>query len=247
MLYVYLFNYFHTYSKHPNVSIGKMDKLCLDCHALKYQREPPGMCCSKGKISLLPLNEPSEPLQSYVSGITVISKHFLTNIRKINSAFQMTSFGASKIVYNLGFMPTFKIQGQIYHRIGSILPIAHNDPKFFQVYFMGYSEKELHQRCHIAQGMNQEIIANLQELFHEHNYLVKLFKIALDRMPSDEYQIVIRADKTPSGEQERRFNAPMIDEVAIVMVDSECERRDNILQKRDSQLKHVSETHRSYI
>lgn len=235
-----------THSKHPHILIGKMDQLCMYCQALKFQKEAPGMCCSKGKISLQPLNEPPEPLQSYVSGTTAISKYFLSNIRKFNSAFQMTSFGASKVVYNIGFIPTFKIQGQIYHKIGSLLPIAHNDAKFLQVYFMGNCQQEFNRRCHIAQGMNQEIIKNLQTFFHAHNQLFKLFKIALDRMPSDEYQIVIRADKTPSGEHERRFNTPTIDEVAIIMVDNECDRRDIILHKRDSQLKRVSETHRSY-
>lgn len=36
-----------------------------------------------------------------------------------------------------------------------------------------------------------------------------MFKIALDRMQSDSYNIIIKADKTP-GEHTRKFNSPII-------------------------------------
>lgn len=223
-----------------------MDQVCLHCHALKFKNESPGMCCLNGKVSLPSPNEPPEPLRSYVSGNTALSKHFLTNIRKFNSAFQMTSFGASKVINVDGYSPTFKIQGQIYHRIGSLLPGANDDSKFLQIYFMGDREIEMNQRCAVSHGVNHEIISNLQIFFHQYNNLIRLFKVALDRMPSDEYQIVIRADKTPTGEHKGRFNAPTIDEVAIVMVGNESNKRDIVVQKRNSTLQRVNETHRSY-
>lgn len=50
------------------------------------------------------------------------------------------------------------------------------------------------------------------------SYETQLFQTALERMPSDDHRIVIRADKTPVGEHARRFNAPTMDEVAIVIV-----------------------------
>lgn len=111
---------------------------------------------------------------------------------------------------------------------------------------MGNNEIETNQRCAIFQGMNSEIIASLQTLFHEHNCLIKLFKFAMEEMPSNDYQIVIRADKVPSGEHERRFNSPSIDEIAIVTVGTEFERRDIVLRQRDAKLKRVAETHRWY-
>lgn len=255
------------YSIHPNVAIGHMRNLCLYCHALKFQKESPGMCCSNGKVKLAPLVEPLEPLKSYVSGTTAISKHFLENIRKYNSSFQMTSFGATNIITNTGFsaftafsvfsfffeylfftgfMPTFKVQGQIYHNIGSLLPAPDQDSKFLQIYFTGDIEEEVNQRCAVINGTRREIISNLQSFFHQHNHLIKLFKVALDRMPSDDYKVIIRADRAPAGEHERRFNAPTINEVAVVMVGTEFNRRDIIIQRRNTNLQRVSETHRSY-
>jgi hypothetical protein len=58
-----------------------------------------------------------------------------------------------------------------------------------------------------------------------------MFKIALDRMPSDSHNIVIRADKTPAGEHARRFNSPTIDEVAIVIVGENLQFRDIVLHR----------------
>jgi hypothetical protein len=57
---------------------------------------------------LAPLVPPPEPLRSLVSGTENDSTHFLTNIQKYNSCFQMTSFGATHVVRD-NFMPTFKV------------------------------------------------------------------------------------------------------------------------------------------
>lgn len=65
-------------------------------------------------------------------------------------------------------------------------------------------------------------------------------------MPSNNHTIVIRADKTPTGEHARRFNAPTINEVAIVIVGDQFESRDIILHLRNNKLQRVCETHRSY-
>lgn len=48
----------------------------------------------------------------------------------------------------------------------------------------------------------------MQQLIHEHNQLVKLFRTALEMMPSVDNKVVIRADKRPAGEHEIRFNTP---------------------------------------
>ncbi len=34
-------------------------------------------------------------------------------------------------------MPTFKVQGQVYHTIGSVLPITGEEAKFLQIYSIG--------------------------------------------------------------------------------------------------------------
>jgi hypothetical protein len=125
------YNANYDYSLHPSVIIGKMDKVCSYCGALKFKNETPGMCCVGGKVKLQQLFPPPEPLSAFVSGVTSQSKHFLANIRKYNSCFQMTSFGATNIVRE-NYMPTFKVQGQIYHRAGSLLPHRTPITNFFK-------------------------------------------------------------------------------------------------------------------
>lgn len=152
-----------------------------------------------------------------------------------------------KKIFNLISSLTLKIQGQIHHRIGSLLPIEDAQHKFIQIYFMGNVEYQLDQRETINTAMRRGILFDLQQLLHEHHALVQLFKTALDRMPTDDYKVVIRADKRPAGTHERQFNAPTIDEVAVVIVGENRESRDIVLARRDSgQLQRISETHRSY-
>ncbi|KIH68829.1 hypothetical protein ANCDUO_00836 [Ancylostoma duodenale] len=184
-----------------------MDMICPHCQAKKFRGEPPGMCCSGGKI---------------------------------------TFFGTTATMQKSGYMPTFKVKGQIYHRVGSLLPLPNENHKFLQIYFMGDEEQQVNQRCGNTAGTRRNIVLNLQRMFHQHINLVKVFKTALERMPTDEYSIVIRADKRPAGEHERRFNAPTVDEVAVIMVGDESDRRDIIIQKRNDSLQHISGTHRSY-
>ncbi|CAF3947988.1 unnamed protein product [Rotaria magnacalcarata] len=235
-----------SYDSHPQLSIGRMTDVCAHCEAYKWPGEAPGMCCSNGKVKLSPLKPPPEPLESLMSGTTSESKHFLENIRQYNSCFQMTSFGASEKVFESGFRSTFKVQGQVYHRVGSLLPSSDEAPKFLQIYFMGDERKQADRRCKTNPGTRGDIVMKLQQMLHQYNTYVHSFKTALERMPSDEYNVIIKADKTPVGEHARRFNEPLVNEVAIVIVGNEFDKRDIVLEKKNSQLKTVSETHRSY-
>ncbi|KIH47497.1 hypothetical protein ANCDUO_22443 [Ancylostoma duodenale] len=183
----------------------------------------------------------------YPTSINLLSRfvRICQNIRKYNACFQMTSFGTTAVVQEAGFMPTFKVQGQIYHRAGSLLPPPNEDPKFLQIYFVADEQQQADRRCESIDGKRKNIVLNLQRMLHQHNNLVKVLKTALEKMPTDKYKVVIRADKRPRGEHERRFNAPTVNEVAVVMV-GEHERRDIVIQRRSEVLQRISETHRSY-
>ncbi|XP_034140491.1 uncharacterized protein LOC117591365 [Drosophila guanche] len=158
----------------------------------------------------------------------------------------MTSFGA-EIIEEHRNNPTFKIQGQIYHRIESLQPIEDAQHKFLQIYFMGNMEKQLDRRQRINTATKRAILQDLPQMLHEHHALVRLFKTALERMPSDDYKVVIRADKRPAGTHERTFNAKTIDEVAILIVGENLETRDIVLTRRNTgQLQRIYETHRSF-
>lgn len=96
---------------------------------------------------------------------------------------------------NSGFNTTFRIQGKIYHLIGSLLPQVESEAKFLQIYFVGSDEDQINVRCsnlQITQAREREIVALLQPFLHEHNELIRLFKQLQSSLQGDNYSIVIR-------------------------------------------------------
>jgi hypothetical protein len=89
-----------------------------------------------------------------------------------------------------------------------------------------------HNRCSRVPGTRLDIVTQLQHFLHRKNAYVPLFKNALERMATDDYKVVIRADKTPTGEYRRRFNAPTLDKIATVMFGNDFGTRDIVFQKR---------------
>ncbi|KAE9533672.1 hypothetical protein AGLY_009021 [Aphis glycines] len=130
------------YRNDSHVSIGNMNTKWNFCRAFKWPKQPSGLCCSGGKVLLAEIADPPKPLKSLLNHSHRDSKHFLDMIRVYNSAFQMTSFGANEIRHG-DLMPTFKIQGQVYHLVGSLLPNNPDEPNFLQLYFMGDSVSEV--------------------------------------------------------------------------------------------------------
>ena len=146
------------YSLSRCVQIGTMSKICPYCKALKFNGETMGMCCASGKVKLLLLAAPPEPLKTFLTGTTSESKRFLSQIRKYNSCFQMMSFGA-QIENPDQFMSTFKVKGQIYHRVGSLLPFSGENHKFLQLYFISDRNSELNARCEISPNVERTIVS----------------------------------------------------------------------------------------
>ena len=143
-------------------------------------------------------------------------------------------------------MPTFEIQGQVYHTVGSLLPLPNECPRFLQIYFMGDDIAGAKHRCKTIPGVRNQIVFSLQDMLHNNNSYVTSLKSAMERMSNDEFRIVISANKIPEGEHERRLNAPFRNEVSILIVGHEFEKRYIILEKRSSGLIRIAETHRSY-
>ena len=240
------FNYDSSLDYSNAAQIGSMSQSCGNCGALKWQKETKGMCCSNGKVSLPTLTAPPEPLQTLLKGETAESGYFLNNMRKYNSCFQMTSFGADKEVTEHGYMPTFKVQWQVYHTIGSLLPMAGEEAKFLQIYFIGDPKDQAKRRGQVIPGTRLPIIRSLQDMLHKNNYLVRSFKYAFENHPGREFDIVINPDKVPSGEHRRRFNAPVVSEVAAVISGYEKEQRDIVIRHRNNELKRISSSNRAY-
>lgn len=235
------------YEGDSTVSLGTMAFKCQHCNALKWKEEAPSMCCSAGKVQLPPFKPLPEPLYSLVMGSHPEHIHFMDRVRKYNSCFNMTSFGAKQIK-NDGFNPTFKVQGQVYHLAGSLLPTPQQEAQFLQVYFMGDDARETQLRCGNFPGVKQNLVSELQTMLHDVNNYIKDLKTTLDKVPSHlkNFEVVIHADRKPANTHAGRFNAPSTKEVALVIVGQQFMKRDIVLQSYDNKLQRISEIHRSY-
>lgn len=139
---------------------GNPDYICQHCSATfwyeerlesRYRSKEPkySLCCCQGKIQLPPLQGPPDILHKLFFESSNKSKHFLDNIRSYNSMFSFTSMGG-KIVstQNQGNSPPiFKLNGQNFHLIGSLLPVQGETPKFAQLYIYD-TQNEVRNRIH---------------------------------------------------------------------------------------------------
>ena len=222
---------------------------CSNCGAIKFPMETESLCCLKGNVKLDAFPQPQPFLQHLYEGTKSDGKHFLGDIRKYNCAFQMTSFGCNGIAM-ASFNPSFRIQGQVYHLIGSIAPSTVESPKFFQIYFIDNQESQVATRCAIVDGLRPDIVSSINQLLIDHNHYVEVFKLAKEIFEQQDnptnVKVVISEAKRPIGEHSRRYNSPLSDDVGILMPNDTINNRDIMLPYRDGGLRHISELHRSY-
>ena len=99
-------------------------------------------------------------------------------------------------------------------------------------------------------GLKPDIIRGINQLLHESNRYVEVFKVAKEIFEQEDthtnVKIVINETKRPSGEHSRRYNRPLSDEIAVLMPNDATSNTDIVLHYRDGGLKHISELHRSY-
>ncbi|CAE1330928.1 unnamed protein product [Acanthosepion pharaonis] len=191
-------------SGRKDLQIGYTSVVCGHCNAKKCTGESADLCCSDGKVQLPPFQELPAPLKALLEGSSPDSKHFLAKIRQYNCFFQMTSFGGNAF-REVGWNPTFKVQGQVYHRIGSLLPKTATDSAFLEIYFIAdYSQRENARIGIIPENdtgqdnhPRRDIIMSPQQMLHETNSYVRGFKYALENNTSSDFIIVSDDDKRP--------------------------------------------------
>ncbi|KAL4098677.1 hypothetical protein QTP88_023228 [Uroleucon formosanum] len=198
------------------------------------------MCCNIGKTQLDPLQPPPKPLRSLLEGDHPDHDHFINYTRKHNSYFQMTSFGAKQI-FEEGFMPLFKVQGQVYHLYDSLIPNTQENPQFLHIYFVGEDEKEVQLRCSLYPEVKQALIKQLQNMLHTENKYIRELKTTILNASQNNtnFQVVIHADRKPANGHKGCYNASTTNEVALVIVGQQFEKRDIIIQSHDNRLQRI--------
>ncbi|CAN1837197.1 ATP-dependent DNA helicase PIF1 [Linum perenne] len=169
------------------------------------------------------------------------SRHFRENIRSYNGVFCFTSLGGA-INHNLnrtgGAPYIFSIGGQIFHRLGSLIPPEGKPPKYAQM-FVFDTENEIKHRLNScpsnANVLSEQIITELRDMFDEHNVLGGVENVKLK----------LQANRIS---YRREYDLPTMDELAILIVDEtgdDTYQPDIIIQHLSNEMERVSFSHPS--
>ena len=162
----------------------------------------------------------------------------------------MTSFGCREDRIP-GWQPTFRVKGQIHHRIGSLLNEGNERPVYCQIYFIEDAQEQVRQRNSYFDNLNADVISDVQAVLHKQNRYVSAFKTAaeiLSEQNTDDMNLILSATKRPHGTHERRFNIPCTSELGVLMPNEIFNNRDIILRTRSHgrPLQRINECHRAY-
>ena len=208
------------------------------------------LCCHQGKVHLPRLEDPPDELHKLFTEQTTEARQFRENIRWYNAALAFTSFTAKEQNVNAGGGGpwVWKTGYTIYHRAGSLLGERGKAPTYSQLYFYDPAEA-LDYRMKHNTGVKPNTMQSLQNMLLRTNSYTRLFFHAyetLENTPSKELRITIIPNS--SGDA-RRYNAPTVDEIAIVipgMNDCAVHPRDIILRHRGGDLHFIHDHHPSY-
>ncbi len=216
------------------------NKVCRHCGAYRWKDERPGFCCENGRVSLPPIKLLPEEIKDLFE-----QKELLDNIRSYNNALALSSIGCDE-KYVPGFNPTFKIQGKVFHRIGSLKPSEGEVPKFAQLYFYD-SDNEVKNRLHHNPHLKEDILLRLQDCLKRVNPYIESLQYATNFCEENpELKVVIHPDRKPRQEHPRKYNLPTGSEIAIIMPGEQEGPLDVILQNKDGKLQSINSLHRSY-
>ena len=146
--------------------------------------ETSAICCGHGKVRLWPLpSYPPPELLHLVSSTSTLSRLFLTNIRRFNTAFAFASCGGATAADTLRLRQfrsngpyTFVVQGQFHHYLGSAQPLIQNSvPRYSQIYFYSGEDEQLGYRLNnvseLQEGDLRRAASMVQRVIsREHRY-----------------------------------------------------------------------------
>nr|KYP37244.1 putative ATP-dependent helicase YHR031C family [Cajanus cajan] len=201
------------------------------------------MCCSGGKVNFTQYNATQELLDIFLDS-TSEGKHFRKHIRSYNHVLSFTSLGVH-LDKNVGpngcGIYSFRAQGSIYHNIGGFYPNEGCRPRFLQLYIYD-ADHELQNRMLENPQLHQSIVSKLQQILHQCNPFVHVFKQLALRSNVHECSLLIkeRPDNQP------QYHLPTASQVAAIIVGGDTESlsrgRDINLLSHDGNLVNIQET-----
>ena len=199
----------HPYHEpHTRHDLGRMEVRCRWCGALHWMMEKLsdsstsspvfGLCCNSGKVVLPLLRDPPQTLKVLLECNDRQGKDFRENIWKYNRAFAFTSLQVTEdhsVNERRQGPPVFRIQGELHHRGGPLLPAADRPPTYAQLYFYD-TQAALEHHCHQNSGLNPDTLRMLQDMLLNHHQYAPIYQHAYEILerydPDDDVSICLR-------------------------------------------------------
>ncbi|XP_022003614.1 uncharacterized protein LOC110901069 [Helianthus annuus] len=162
---------------------------------------------------------------------------------------------------NKGNAPyVYRISGENYYTLGSLLPKEGGEPKFAQLYIYD-TDNEVCNRKTVFSNSNKppsatsnlldtELIEYLKVILDSNNELVKTYRRVRDRFvdnPQVDLKLRLKANRSKDG---RTYNLPTSSEVAALIVgniEEALDNRDVVFESKKDGLQRISELHPSYL
>nr|XP_043633322.1 uncharacterized protein LOC122604498 [Erigeron canadensis] len=243
---------------------------CSKCNAMLWEAEMLrgnhdlkktafGFCCSSGDVQLPPPPEPPAVLKKLFKEKNQKSNNFMSNIRAYNMMFSFTSMGGKidKTVMKGKGPFVFRLQGQNFHRMGSLMPGPGEQPKFSQLYIYDSENEAANREKAVSDGRDRkkqpldhntiDIIKNMLDL---NNPLVKSFRMVRDCVKDNDWETVGLKLIGTRKQDARQCNLPTTSELAGLIIgdiDDMIDNRDIVLRTKVGGLQRISELHPSYL
>ncbi|GJX76229.1 uncharacterized protein Tco_0323040 [Tanacetum coccineum] len=181
-----------------------------------------------------------------------------------NMMFSFTSMGG-KVDHSVNIGPgpyCFRLHGQNYHRLGSLLPVNDAKPKFSQLYVYDTDNEDQNRIDAIRSGsssrkssgdsIDPHITQALRTILDENNELVKSYRMVRDRYRSQENQLdnvklKLVGRRTSDG---RTYNLPTASEIAVLIVgdiEQALDERDIVVESRNGDIQQINVLHPKFL
>ncbi|KAH9556577.1 hypothetical protein CY35_07G036900, partial [Sphagnum magellanicum] len=156
------------------------------------------LCYENGKVLLPNLPATPQELEVFLTSKESNAVKYRDQIRMYNSVLAFTSLGA-KVDESVTGGPgpySFHIQGELYHKIGSLCPAEGQWPQFAQLYI--HDMKHERQNRHaVMPSLDPTTLDRLLTMMYNINPYVKVFKMArvAALMVGDGFEVVDRRDR----------------------------------------------------
>lgn len=185
-------------------------------------------CCNFGNVAIDVFPGYPAMMKTYLTSMDIRYIDFRTSIRNYNSALAMASMGAQLDIPDSRGPYCFKIHGQVYHNAGPLHPATGKPPAYGQIYVldtdMAAEERMRHSK---NTDCDEKIMSELSIFLSRNNPYAQCY-FMMSEVEKNELKKA-KAEKRPAlpvrmifdttlPVDQRRYNVPVSNEVAVVFV-----------------------------